>query len=179
MVYTNPVSAHEVLDSFIGREIDGVGGTCTNNDTGHAPPQTHYALPSSHLVGALYHAIVDGRRTWVEDLHSSLDGVGRWMSGKTETMAEGSREWKRRTLIASMGYMTVCSYGGSQMVELERSSRVGGGRERSTDGYACKGAGCHVLQQGEVGRKGFIAAVGGQASAQPSFRVEGGKGTHS
>lgn len=76
MVHTDPISTHEVLDSFIGCKIDGVGGACTNNNTGHASPQTHYALACGHLVGALYHAIVDRGRIWVEDLHSRLRVVG-------------------------------------------------------------------------------------------------------
>lgn len=77
MVHTDPISAHKMLDSLIGCEIDGVGGASTNNNTGHAPPQTHYALAGSHLVGALYHAIVDGGRVRIEDLHSRLRCMGR------------------------------------------------------------------------------------------------------
>lgn len=38
-------------------------------------------------------------------------------------------------------------------------------QQSSTHGYACEGAGCHVLQEGEVGRKGFIAAMKGPESA--------------
>lgn len=81
-MHTDPISTHEMLDSFIGCKIDGMGGACTNNNTGHASPETHYALACGHLVGALYHAIVDRGRIWIEDLHSRLRGVGSGVSGQ-------------------------------------------------------------------------------------------------
>ena len=53
-----------------------------------------------------------------------------------------------------MGYMTVCSYTKLTQSVLESS----GARELEVAyGYTGEGASGHVLQQGEVGREGFIA----------------------
>lgn len=80
------------------------------------------------------------------------------MSGRlgSELRLEGGNKLGKQTLIASMGYITVCSCRARVRLVLDRESN---GEVGVAYGYAGEGACCHVLHQGEVGRKGFIAGA--------------------
>lgn len=180
-MHADLVATHKMLDSFIGCKIDGVGGACTNNNTGHASPETQYALACGHLVGALYHAIVDRGRIWIEDLHSRLRNVGGCMSGRDLAKIDdkprlekgGGGGWVAKSGQTNLDSINWVHNSVFLLRESEKEGDFGcrgRGRERCTDSYSCKGAGCHVLQEGEVGREGFIATVieSRVSSAQPN-----------
>lgn len=58
-----------------------------------------------------------------------------------------------RTLIASMGYITVCSYSNISLRTCKRpAANIGGAYS-----YACEGARCHILEEREIWRETLIA----------------------
>lgn len=77
MMYADLVPAHEMFNGLISGKVDGVGRSCADYDAGHASPQAQDALAGGHSICSLDHAIVDGGRGGVENLHPSLYRIAR------------------------------------------------------------------------------------------------------
>ncbi len=120
MMDTSLITSHDMLDSFVGRKIDCMSRsykvisifgaatdttiylTCTHDHTGHSSPKTQEPLSSCNSIATLNHAIVDCGGSGIEDLHAGL--------GHVNNEATHHQPYDTpRTLIASIGYITVCS----------------------------------------------------------------------
>lgn len=143
VMYADSVSAHEMFDSLVCREVNGMGRPCADDYARHATPQTQYPLAGSHSVCALDHAIVDRGRRRVQDLHSSLYSSRTLGMGIRQALGGAWMEARRQTLIASMGYITVCSCLQHQYIGIGVANQGLG--IWGTNRYACEGTGYHIL----------------------------------
>lgn len=140
--------------------------TCSHNDTGHSSPELQDALACRNAHSPLDDTFVVGAGRGVDDLHPGLRGG---VIGQSHPAGVGGRGQRRRTLMASMGYMTVCSW--RACVSARRAAERA--EAASTYSNAGKGAGGHVLGQGEVGRQGLIAV---STEGLMSVSLGGGEG---
>jgi hypothetical protein len=137
---------------------EGQEHTRSDHDAGHSSPQLKNTLSRGDLDCSLNHALVSGAR--VDQLHARLQTVTLSAQKFIDLGKKKRQSRKLRTLIASIGYMTVCSCRAKRYCQRPSSNETAPDREaaeQETHGDTSKGACGHVLRQGKVGRQGFIA----------------------
>lgn len=124
VMLADPVPAHYMLHGLVRGKVDCVRRSRAYNHTRHPSPQAGNALCRRHPICPLDDSIVHCRRGRVDDLHPSLL---HHLVNFPGHLSFGMNEKVVFTLIASIGYINVCSCQDVSFVSLRLLRNISSG----------------------------------------------------